>query len=435
MDPNLLCAISMVIFVLVLILGMPVAYAMFIIGFAGIGIMRSPAVAFDLTIQELYTTFSMYSMAVAPMFILMGTIALYSGIGADVYNSCYKFLGRYRGGLALATQAACALFGAVCGSLTATVATMGYIALPEMKKYNYDDRLSTGSIIAGASLGSLIPPSMILIIYGIATENSIGKLFLAGVTSGIVHMLVYMFMIAVLVKMYPSMAPAGSGSVSLREKIASLRGGVVDIVIVFLISIGGLFLGWFTPTESGAVGAFAIMAVTFIRKKMNWEKLNQALTNTVSLSAMIFLLVAGAKLFSRYFVLTRIPFELSNWVGSLPLPGWTILLVISIIWFFLGCFIDAMALILLTAPIFVPIISSLGYDPIWFGIVMVVFTSTAVVTPPIGMNVFVMKGVAPEVPIETIFRGAIPFIIADFIFIALLIAFPGIATFLPQLLY
>lgn len=435
MDPNLLCAISMIIFMLLLFLGMPVAYAMFIIGFAGIGVMRSFGVAFDLTFQEFYTTFTMYSMAVAPMFILMGNIALHSGIGADAYNACYKFLGRYKGGLALATQAACALFGAVCGSLTATVATMGSIALPEMKKYKYDDRLITGSIIGGSSLGSLIPPSMILIIYGIATETSIGQLFLAGTTSGICHMLIYMLMIAVLVKLYPSMAPAGSQSVSLREKISSLGGGVIDIIIVFLISIGGLSFGWFTPTESGAVGAFAILAVTFIRKKMDWPKLYQALVNTVSLSVMIFLLVAGAKLFSRYFVLTRVPFELSGWVGSLTLPGWAILLIISLIWFVLGCFIDAMALILLTAPIFLPIITTLGYDPVWFGIVMVVFTSTAVVTPPIGMNVFVMKGVAPDVPIETIFRGAVPFIIADFVFIGVLVAFPAVATYLPQLLF
>ena len=435
MNPIVVGIIGTIVFLILLILRMPVAYAMAIVGFAGFSYMSSPEKAFRVFSQDFYSTFSSYSLTVAPTFILMGFIAFYSGIGMGLFNLANKFVGHLRGGLALAVQLACALFGTVCGSLPATVATMGSIAIPEMKKNKYADSLSTACIAAGASLASLIPPSVLFIVYGIATEQSIGRLFLAGILPGLMHMGIYMATILILTTRNPSLAPV-IPKASWGERLDAFRGGILETGIVFLISLGGLFLGWFTPTEAGAVGAFSIFVVTFLEKRLDYAKLKQALGDTTKLTAMIFLLVAGATVFGRFYAITRIPFELSSWATKLDLPPFLIMGMVIVIYLILGMIIDALPLILLTIPIFYPLVTdTLGYDPIWFGVIILLITSMAVMTPPVGVNVYIVKGVAKDVPLETIFNGIWPFVLADLVAITLLIAFPVIATFLPNLLF
>lgn len=427
--------IGIFLFLFLLCLRIPVAYCMAIVGFLGCAHLTSLLGAYRFATTSIFNTFSSYSLTVAPMFIFMGFIAYYSGIGGSLFNLSYKLVGHFRGGLALSTQMACALFGSVCGSLPATVATMGSIAYPEMKKYNYANSLSTASIAAGSSLGSMIPPSVLFIIYGIAAEQSIGKLFLAGIAPGILHMFMYMLAIILLTSLNPSLAPVGPKA-SWKERLYALRGGIFEVIVVFTLSLGGLFMGWFTPTEAGAFGAFTILIITIIEKRMDWTKLRKALHDTMKVTAMIYLMVAGAIIFGRFLALSRIPFELAEWAGNIPLPPFAIMAVVILIYFVLGFFIDALALILLTIPIFYPlVVGVLGYDPIWFGVIILLIVSMAVVTPPVGMNVYIIKGIAQDVPLETVFRGMWPFIITDLVLIGLLIAIPQIAIFLPNLLF
>ncbi len=369
------------------------------------------------------------------MFVWMGFIAYYSGVGTSLYDFSYKLVGHRPGGLAISTQAACAMFGAICGSNTATAATMGAIALPEMRKYKYDDSLSSASIAAGGALGILIPPSVIFIVYGIAAEQSIGKLFLAGIIPGVLLMLLYMAAIYILVKRKPELGPAGPKS-NLKEILSSLKDGLLEIIVVFLISIGGLFAGWFTPTEAGAVGAGSILLITLIRRRITWEGFKKSLNDTVRTTAMIMLMVAGAIIFGRFIAVSRLPFALANWASSLALPPFGVMAAILLIYLLLGCFIDALALILLTIPIFFPVaVEVLGYDPIWFGVIIVMVVAMGVITPPVGMNVYIIKGVAKDIPTERIFKGVWPFLIAIFVCLAILIAFPQLVTFLPSLLH
>ncbi|KGK83810.1 C4-dicarboxylate ABC transporter permease [Desulfosporosinus sp. HMP52] len=413
---------------------MPIAYAMALVGFVGFSYLTSVPAAMDMLAKELYNTFTSYSLSVIVMFVWMGFLAFYSGIGTSLYVFAYKMIGHLPGGLAIATQAACAVFGAICGSNTATAATMAAIALPEMDKYHYDKSLSTASIAAGGVLGILIPPSVIFILYGTATEQSVGTLFMAGIIPGILLTVLNMGMIYILTLRNPSLGPAGSKA-TWAERIHSLRGGLGEALAVFVLSIGGLFAGWFTPTEAGAVGAGGILIISLLEKRLSWENLKKSLYDTTRTSAMIMLMLAGAVMFGRFMAISRVPFELANWVGSLPLPSFAIMGMILLIYLILGCFIDALALILLTIPIFFPVVvNTLGYDPIWFGVVVVLVVGMGVITPPVGMNVYIIKGIAPEIPLETIFKGVWPFLFTIVICLILLMVFPGIVTFLPELM-
>ena len=434
MSPEIIGLLGIVLFLVLIALKIPISFAMIFVGILGFSILVNPSAAFSMATVELYANFSSYSLSVIPMFIWMGFIAYYSGVGGSLYNFSYKMIGHKPGGLAIATQAACAMFGAICGSNTATAATMGAIALPEMRKYKYDSSLSSASIAAGGALGVLIPPSVIFIIYGISSEQSIGKLFLAGIIPGILLMLLYMITIYILVKRNPGLGPAGP-KFGWKERIASLKDGLLEIIIVFLISIGGLFAGWFTPTEAGAVGACSILVITLIRKRISWDGFKNSLNDTVRTTAMIMLMVAGAIIFGRFIAVSRLPFALANWAANLALPPFGVITAILLIYLVLGCFIDALALILLTIPIFFPVaVQVLGYDPIWFGVIIVMVVAMGVITPPVGMNVYIIKGVAKDIPTETIFKGVWPFIIAICVCLAILIAFPQIVTFLPNLI-
>ncbi len=434
MSASQLGLIGIIVFLALLTLRMPIAYAMALVGFAGFAYLTSATAALDMVAKELFSTFSSYSLSVIAMFVWMGFLAYYSGIGTRLYVFAYKLIGHWPGGLAIATQAACAIFGAICGSNTATAATMGAIALPEMKKYQYDTSLATASVAAGGVLGILIPPSVIFIVYGMATEISVGKLFMAGILPGILLMVSYQLTIWLLTWRKPELGPAGPRS-NWGERWDALKGALGQVLLVFMISMGGLFMGWFTPTEAGAVGAFGVLLAALLGKSLNWEGFKKSLYDTTRTTAMIMLLIAGAMIFGRFLAISRVPFELASWTGALNLPPYAVMAIILIIYLVLGCFIDALAMILLTIPIFFPIVTNtLGYDPIWFGVIIVLVVGMGIITPPVGMNVFIIKGVAPDVPLETVFKGIWPFLTAIAVCLALLILFPQIALFLPNLI-
>jgi tripartite ATP-independent transporter DctM subunit len=426
--------IGILIFLLLIALRMPIAFAMALVGFVGFGYITSASTALTMVVREIYSTFSSYSLSVIAMFCWMGFLAYYSGIGTRLYIFAYKLIGHWPGGLAIATQAACAIFGAICGSNTATAATMGAIALPEMKKYKYDTSLATASVAAGGVLGVLIPPSVIFIVYGMATQQSIGKLFIAGILPGLLLMALYMLTIYILTKRNPALGPPGPKA-NWKERAQSLRGGLGEVLVIFLVSMGGLFVGWFTATEAGAVGATGVLVVALIGRTISWDGFKKSLFDTTRTTAMIMLLIAGSVIFGRFMAISRIPFELATWTGSLDLPAWVVMAIILFIYLILGCFIDALAMILLTIPIFYPIaIDTLGYDPIWFGVIIVLVVAMGVITPPVGMNVYILKGIVPDVPLEIIFKGIWPFLYAIIVCIALIMLFPGIATYLPNLI-
>ncbi|NPV93271.1 MAG: TRAP transporter large permease [Firmicutes bacterium] len=427
--------IGMLVFVLLIALRMPISYAMALVGFAGFSYLTTVSVGINMVAKEIYNTFASYSLSVIAMFVWMGFLAYYSGIGTRLYVFAYRLIGHLPGGLAIATQAACAIFGAICGSNTATAATIGAIALPEMKKYNYDVSLSTASVAAGGVLGVLIPPSVIFIVYGMATEQSIGKLFMAGIPTGVLLMLLYMATIYFLTTRNPKLGPAGPRS-TWRETAGSLRGGLLEVLVVFALSIGGLFAGWFTPTEAGAVGAAGVLLVSLAGKHLSWERFKKSIWDTTRTTAMIMLMVAGAMILGKFMAISRVPFEIATWAGSLTIPPFAVIGIILFIYLIMGCFIDALAMILLTVPIFYPVVVNLlGYDPIWFGVVIVLVVGMGVITPPVGMNVYIIKGVAPEVPLETIFKGIWPFLLAQIVCLVILLVFPSVATFLPEMLF
>lgn len=435
MSPTIVGFVGLFVFLGLMALRMPIAISMGLVGFVGFSYLVSPEAACRMLASEIYTSFASYSLSVIPMFTLMGYLAYQSGIGSRLFTFAYKAVGHFSGGLAMASQVACAIFGAVCGSSTATTATIGSIALPEMKKYHYDDSLATASVAAGGALGILIPPSTIFVIYGVSTEQSISRLFIAGIVPGILLMLAYMLAIYVITKRNPALCPRLEKKASAQEVLHALRDGLVETIAVFIISIGGLFMGFFTPTEAGAVGAAGVVLVTTITRTMTWKGFNQALADTTKTTAMILLMVAGAIIFTRFLGISRIPTEIAVWVGGLELPRFFIMLIVLCIYLFLGCLIEMIPLILLTIPIFYPIIvDGLGYDPIWFGVIICMIVAIGVITPPVGINAYVVKGVAKGVSLHTIFRGIWPFIIAAVIVTTFLIAFPDIVTFLPDLL-
>jgi len=427
--------IGILAFLGLMILRMPIAISMGVVGVVGFSIMTSSEAALKVLGSDFYTTFSNYSLSVIVTFILMGFMAYHAGIGTKLYAFAYKAVGHWPGGLAMASEVACAIFGAVSGSNTATCATIGSIALPEMKKYNYSDRLATASVAAGGAIGILIPPSVIFVIYGIATEQSISRLLLAGVIPGLLLTLTYMLTIYIICKRNPEMGPPRPGPrAGIGEIFATLKGGLFEVIAIFIISIGGMFAGIFTPTEAGGVGAAGVLLVTTITRKMTWKGFVSALRDTTRSVSMIIFLIAGATVFGRFIAISRLPFEVANWVSALDVSPFLVMMVILAIYLVLGCMIETIPLILLTIPIFYPVITNvLHYDPIWFGVVIVMVTAIGVITPPVGINAYVIKGIAKDVPLTTIFRGVWPFVIASSILTIILIAFPVISTFLPNL--
>ncbi|HRT27987.1 MAG TPA: TRAP transporter large permease, partial [Syntrophales bacterium] len=399
----------------------------------GFGILVSWDAAFLLTARDFFSIFGSYNLTVIPLFVFMGQLAHHSGISGRLFNAANKFMGHLPGGLAIATVGACAGFSAICGSTSATAATMASVALPEMKKYNYDPALATGVVAAGGSLGILIPPSTIFIVYGIMTEQSIGKLFMAGVLPGILLAVLFIVTIIIWTKLRPEMVTLAPKS-SWKEKIASLS-GVIETLTLFVLVMGGLFVGIFTPTEAAAIGAFGTLTIALINRNLAWKGFLQSLYETTRISCMIMVIVAGATVFGHFLAVTGIPTNIGEWAAGLLVPHQVVMAIIILIYLVMGCLMDSLAMIMLTIPIFFPVVMSLGFDPVWFGVIIVLVTEMGVVTPPVGINVYVVGGVARDVPLHIIFRGTAHLLLAQLVTALLLILFPGIALYLPSLIY
>jgi C4-dicarboxylate transporter, DctM subunit len=437
MSPTLIGIIGIVVMIIVFLSRMPVAYVMAMIGYVGFTIMISGQGGLALLSRNIYEVFSSYGLTTIPLFVLMGQLAFNAGISRRLYDTGYKYLGSTRGGLAMATVAACTAFGAVCGSSPATAATMATVGLPEMKRYNYADELATGSVASGGGLGMIMPPSVVLIVYGVLTEQSIGALFVAGIFPAILVTILFIISIYIICTRRPEQGPPGD-SFTWKERLKALL-GMGETLAVFILVMGGLFIGLFTPTEAAAVGAFGVFIVSFIRRQLTWDGFVKSLYETLGTSCMVMLLIAGAVVFGKFLAVTRIPFNIASWVGGFDLPPYMIMAVIVLIYFFGGCFMDALAFVTLTVPIFFPVVMTLGYDPIWFGIIIVMVTEMGVITPPVGINVYVVFGVARrvigEVPLESIFKGIFPFLLAVIAGIIILMMIPQIILFLPNLMY
>ncbi len=431
MSPLIIGAAGIGILLIVLFSKIPIGPGMALVGFLGFACINGFAPALGLLKQVPYELFTQYDLCVVMLFILMGAFALTAGLSESLYKAVYTWMGHLRGGLAMVTMGACALFAAISGSSVATAATMATVALPEMKKYQYDPALATGSIAAGGTLGILIPPSVILIIYGIIAEQSIGKLFLAGFIPGVLEAVFYMITIAVLVRINPSIGPRGERS-SFRKKTAALL-KVWEVLALFLCVIGGIYMGVFTPTEAGGVGAFGAFFFALVRGRLRWRSLREALTSTTKNTGMIFMILMGALILGYFLSVTRLPFEVADIVAGLPVNRYVVLVVILFLLAVLGCVMDSMTIVLLTVPIFFPVIVRLDFDPIWFGILVVRVTEMGLITPPVGLNVYVIRGIS-NVPMGTIFRGVFPFIIADVLHVTLLIAVPQISLLLPSMM-
>jgi tripartite ATP-independent transporter DctM subunit len=417
---------------LLMFLRIPVGFAMALVGLAGFGLLTSWGAALNLLARDFFATFGSYNLTVIPLFLLMGQVAYYTGISSRLFNAAHKFLGHLPGGLAIATLGACAGFSAICGSTSATAATMASVALPEMKKYRYDAALATGVVAAGGSLGILIPPSTIFIVYGIMTEQSVGRLFMAGVLPGIVLTLMFTATIIVWTRVHPG-ACIAAPKASLRERFASLK-GVVETFILFILVMGGLFVGLFTPTEAAGIGALGTIAIALAGRHLSRRHFLQALYETTRISCMILVIVAGATVFGHFLAVTTIPTSVGQWVAGLSWPPFLIIGMVMLIYVLLGCLMDTLAMIMLTIPVFYPVVTALGFDPIWFGVVIVLVGEMGVITPPVGINVYVVAGIARDVPLQVIFRGAAHMMLALLLTAVLLILFPALALYLPGLM-
>ncbi|SMC87254.1 TRAP transporter, DctM subunit [Desulfocicer vacuolatum DSM 3385] len=432
MDPQTVGLIGIVVLFCLLLLGMPIGFSLAFVGFWGISFLTDISVALPAMVRSFFGTFTTYSFTVIPLFVIMGELATVSGLSRGIYDVADKWLRRLPGGLAIATIGACSGFAAICGSSVATAATLGRVALPEMKKYNYDIHLATGSVAAGGTLGFLIPPSIGFVVYGILTEQSIGKLLISGVVPGFLLALTYVAIIVVWVGVSPAAAPKNSQGVLFRDKMASLL-KVWELIVVFFLVMGGIYLGMFTPTEAGALGAFFLFVVTLLRRKLTWKSLVTAMTTTTKVSVMIFMILAGAYVFTYFMALTMIPMDLSVWLSNISLSRYLILTIILLIYLLLGCFLDATAMMVLTLPVIFPTIVALGFNPIWFGVISVLMMEAGLITPPLGLNIFVIAGVA-DVPMEVVFKGTVPFLLAIAVVVTLVTVFPPIALFLSGIM-
>ena len=423
---------TLILLASIFFLRIPVGFAMGIIGFGGFAYVLNWNAATGMLGTELWNVFSKYGLTVIPLFILMGQICFYSGVNERLYKSAYAWMGEIRGGIAMTTVLACAGFAAICGSNSATAATMSTVALPEMKKFKYSPILSTGVVAAGATLGVVIPPSVVLIIIGLQTSQSIAQLFVGGMVPGVLLTVLFLSTIWYLCKKNPDWGPAGPKT-TFAEKLRSLPGSI-EMVILFFLVMGGLFLGFFTPTEAGAAGAGLALLIAVLSGKMSWKKFHLAVNDSLKISCMIMVIMLGAVIFGRFLAITRLPFEAAGWVAGLPIPPLVIIGVICLIYVIGGMVMDALALLLVTIPIFFPVVTAMGYDPLWFGVLITVVTTLGAITPPVGVNTFIVASMAKDVPMTDVFKGVSYFVAAYVFCVAILMLFPGLVTFLPRLM-
>ena len=435
-------ALSLAGFGLVLLLaffGIPLGITLLLVGIGGFAMVRGGLFEIDSLVaglsmagQQVLDLSTNYGLSVLPLFVLMGTFIHRAQLSEELYAATYAFLGHRRGGLAMATIAACAGFSAVSGSSLATAATMSKVAMPPMRRFRYSDSLAAGTIAAGGTLGILIPPSVPMVIYGILTETDIGKLFIAGVLPGILLVLLYFGSIAVTVRLRPEAGPPGA-RVGWRERRRALA-KVWGVVVLFVLVLGGIYLGVFTPTEAAAIGAAGAMLFAWGRRKLGFRALTASLIDAGRTTAMIFLVGFGALVFSNFINLAGLPEAMIDFITSLDVPPIGVVIAICVIYVVLGCVFDSLAMLLLTVPIFYPIVEALGVDGIWFGIVVIIVVEIGLITPPIGMNVFMVKTVLRDVDIWTVFNGIWPFLFATLVGLAAICAFPQIALLLPDLM-
>jgi len=432
MTPFTIGIIGIVVLFLLFLIRMPVGFAMGLVGFLGYSYLVNLNAGLTLAGQTPYLIVASYTFSVVPLFLLMGEFSFFAGLSAELYDFTYKWMGHLPGGLAMATIAACAGFAAISGSSTAGAVTMGTISLPEMKTYKYEPSLATGCVAAGGTLGILIPPSMIMIIYGIIAEQSIAKLFFAGFIPGFLLSALFMLTIYLLIKRNPSLAQRGEKS-SWKDRMVGFK-STGWVLALFILIMGGMYAGIFTATEAGGVGAFGAFIIGVSRRKLDRQKFIYSLVDTGRTAGMLFIIVIGAIFFGYFLAVSRLPTLLAEFVIGLGLSRYVVLLIIFLVYLFLGCIMDGIAMILLTVPIFLPMIEGVGFDAIWFGIVVVLVVEMSLITPPVGLNVYVLSGVAKDVPMSTIFRGILPFLAAMIVCFLIVVAFPQIALWLPGLL-
>ena len=444
MSPLTIAILGIIVLLVLLMLGINIGMCMMAVGFFGcwvayLNMGRAVGPALQAALIALkkvpFTQATNYSFTVIPLFILMGQLCYYSGLSKGLYDMAEKWLGGLRGGLAMATVVACAFFGAICGSSAATAATMSVVCLPEMRRHGYEDGLACGSIAAGGTLGILIPPSTGFILYGIISGESVGKLFAAGIIPGIILTVCYCVAIGITVWRKKDLAP-GKAKYSIKEKIISLKGGIA-MVILLVIVIGGMFGGFFTANEGAAIGAMLGTIFLFVRRGVRKETFKQfliALRDTVKTSGQLFLILIGAYVFGSFLTVTQLPTTLAAFVGGLSVNRYVILAIILVIYAIMGCLMDSLAMVMLTVPIFYPImVNALGFNGIWYGVIMVMVMEMGLITPPVGMNVYIVSGVAKDVPLQKIFRGVAPMIVGMVAAVIIVCAFPITATFLADM--
>lgn len=432
MTPETAGIVGLAVLFLLLALRMPIAFALGLVGFAGFGYVVGLGPALGILGMEPFETTATYALSVVALFVLMGQFISHTGLAEDAYGTVHKWVGHLPGGIAMATIGACAAFAAVSGSSLATGATLGAVSLPEMKRYKYKSALATGAIAAGGTLGILIPPSVILVFYGIIAEQSIGKLFLAGFIPGFLLAAMFMFYIYLVCRFRPESAEIVQKA-PVRERIASLK-KTWGVLLLFVIVMGGIYTGVFTPTEAGGIGAFGALIFALLRGKLTWRDFFVSLRMSVETTTMLLLIIIGAAIFTYFMAVTNIPSLTAEFVIGFGLPRYLVVGIIIVVYLILGCFLDSFGMMTLTMPIVLPTIQTLGYDPIWFGVMIVIVCEAGLITPPLGLNVFVIAGVAKDVPMYTIFRGVTPFLGIMILLVVILIAFPEIALFLPNVL-
>ncbi|WP_067224375.1 TRAP transporter large permease [Stappia indica] len=423
---------GLVILVVVMFAGVPIAIAMAAVGGLGLTMILGFAPAMAMVGQTTFDTGLSYPLSVVPLFVLMGNLVTRAGLSDELYAACHAWLGHRRGGLAMATAVACGGFSAVCGSSLATAATMGKVALPQMRRYKYDDGLASGVIAAGGTLGILIPPSVILVLYGVTAQQDIAKLFIAGIIPGILGIIGYMAAVWLVCWRRPEAGPPAE-RLPYRERFRALA-GVAGITALFVLVIGGIYAGVFTATEAAGIGASGAFLIALARRRLTLATLLETLSDTAATTTMMFMVLIGALIFSNFVNIAGLPAALSGMAAASDLPPWAILLAVLGVYLCLGMVLESLSMVLLTVPIFAPMMAALGYDLVWFGIVVVVVTEISLITPPVGLNVFVLKTVMPDVPLGRIFRGIVPFILADIVRLALIVAVPSLVLLLPNLM-
>lgn len=425
--------IGTVVLFLIVFAGFPLGFSLLVVGTSGFAILRGVTPAFGMVSQQVLEVVLNPNFVVLPMFILMGAFIYRAALADDLFDAANSWLGHFRGGLAMASMAACGGFAAVSGSSLATVTTMTKVAMPSMRRHAYADSLATGTIAAGGSIGILIPPSAALIVYGILTEQDIAALFAAGILPGLLTVALYIGVIMVMTAIRKDLGPRGHRS-SWAERWQQTR-KVWGVVFLFGLIMGGISFGVFTPNEAGGIGAIGALLFALSRRKMSFEIFTASLLDAAKTTAMILMIAVGALVFNNFVTMSGLSGVAGRWIAGLPLPPMGIMLVIVLFYFILGMLVDGMAMIFLTVPVVFPIVLQLGMDPIWFGIVLVMSVEISLITPPIGMNVFVLKSVMPDVSLRTIFTGIMPFLVADFIRLGIVLAFPAFVLFLPRLMY